>query len=117
MSRLRVYQKLLYSHVTRMAEVKKVEKKITSKQKRVREEISQKTLGYILTAFGLVAGLAWNEAIKSLIEFLFPFNRDTLLAKFTYAFLMTLVLIIVSIHLANIFGLKSKKKEETEEDS
>ncbi len=97
--------------------VKKLEQKPGKKRKRVSEEVSQKTLGYILTAFGLVAGLAWNEAIKSLIEFLFPFNRDTLLAKFFYAFLMTLVLIIVSVHLANIFGMRNNKKEESDESS
>jgi hypothetical protein len=48
----------------------------------LREELKKQTLGYIVGALGLVAGLAWNEAIKAFIEFLFPLSQDTLLVKF-----------------------------------
>ena len=43
-------------------------KKIKEHQSILRKEIKEKTIGYILAAFGLVAGLAWNEAIKSFID-------------------------------------------------
>lgn len=72
----------------------------------LKKEIRQQTTGYILAAFGLVAGLAWNEAIKSLIEFLFPVSVDSLWIKFVYALLVTLVIIIIT------FGLTRLLKEE-----
>ncbi|MBI4085443.1 MAG: hypothetical protein HY432_03000 [Candidatus Liptonbacteria bacterium] len=52
-------------------------------------------MGYIGAAFGLVAGLAWNDAIKALIEYLFPFSQTTILAKFLYAALITIVVVII----------------------
>ena len=36
--------------------------KIKQEGAELKKEVREKTLGYILTAFGLVAGLAWNEA-------------------------------------------------------
>ncbi|MEK9171243.1 MAG: DUF5654 family protein, partial [Patescibacteria group bacterium] len=39
------------------------------------KQVREKTTGYILAAFGLVAGLAWNDAIKSTIDRFFPLNQ------------------------------------------
>jgi hypothetical protein len=75
---------------------------------KLQNEIRQKSLTYVLASFGLVAGLAWNEAIKALIEYAFPLQKNTLLAKFGYAFLMTLVVVFISIYLTRFF----KNKEE-----
>jgi len=41
-------------------------KKIKAEQMRIREEVRKKTIGYIVAALGLVAGLAWNDAIKTI---------------------------------------------------
>lgn len=49
------------------------------------------TYGYLLAAFGLVVGLAWNDAVKALIESVFPSSSDGILAKFIYALLVTLL--------------------------
>jgi len=70
---------------------------------KIKEMIKEKTTSYILAAFGLVAGLAWNEAIKSLIEFIFPQSGNSLLAKFVYAALLTVVVVYVSIYLNKLF--------------
>lgn len=72
----------------------------------IKKEIKEKTLGYILTALGLVAGLAWNEAIKSLIDFLFPLSGGDIWVKFIYAIIITLVVVIVSYKLVKIIGDK-----------
>jgi len=71
--------------------------KIKEKQARIRKEVIEKTLGYILTAFGLVAGLAWNEAIKALIDDLFPLDKNGIVIKFVYAILVTALVVIVTI--------------------
>ncbi|MCX6766010.1 MAG: DUF5654 family protein [Candidatus Moranbacteria bacterium] len=82
--------------------------------KRIRSAVRERTISYILAAFGLVAGLAWNEAIKSFIEYVFPIARNTLLAKFVYAAVLTLVLVFISIYLVNIFRKEEKEEENTE---
>lgn len=63
------------------------------------KEVEERTIGYVVGAFGLVAGLAWNDAVKALIEFLFPLNANTVLAKFIYAGLVTLIVVIITGYL------------------
>ncbi len=87
---------------------KKKFKKIKEEGKEIKKEIRERTLGYITAALGLVAALAWNEAIKASIEHFFPLSRNTLLAKFIYAVLMTLVVVIMSVYLARLFKRESK---------
>lgn len=71
-------------------------------------EVSERTLGFILGAFGLVAGLAWNDAVKALIEHLFPVPQDTLPAKFVYAIIISLLVVMVSIYLSRLIQKNEK---------
>ena len=64
----------------------------------IQKEITNRTMGYILGGLGLVVGLAWNDAIKVLIEYIFPLSRNTLLAKFLYAALLTLFVVILTTY-------------------
>lgn len=88
--------------------INKFKDKISQEGLAAKKEIQQKTIGYILTAFGLVAGLAWNEAIKSLIEYLMPMNAGTILAKLIYALVMTALVVVVSLVFMRIFGKATK---------
>ena len=74
--------------------------------KETKEEIKKQTAGYLTAALGLVAGLAWNDAIKSLIEVFYPFAKDGIFAKFFYAILITIIVVLISISL-----LKPSTKE------
>lgn len=78
----------------------------------LKNEISEKVVGYVGAGFGLIASLAWNEAIKALIEHLFPLGQDTILAKFIYAGCMTLVLVLVTVYLVRIFKLPNEEDSE-----
>ncbi len=73
-------------------------------QKNFRERI----LTYIGGGLGLVAGLAWNEAIGEFITYFFPLSKNSLMAKFIYALILTLVVVIVIGYLERLF-----KKDET----
>jgi len=75
--------------------------------KNAKNELQERIITYLTAAFGLVVGLAWNEAIKALIEFLFPIQKDTLSAKFLYAFVLTIVFVFITMYLVRLF----KKKE------
>lgn len=81
-------------------------RKIKEETLRLKQEVREKTYGYILTALGLVAGLAWNEAIKETIDQFLPLSKDTIVAKFIYAVIITLVVVLISTVL-----LRRKKDE------
>lgn len=74
----------------------------------MRTEVRGRTIGYILTALGLVAGLAWNDAIKALIE-KFLTSGNSLIAKFGYAIFITVIVVILSVYLARLLGSEDKK--------
>lgn len=65
----------------------------------VKKQIKNQTTGYFTAALGLVAGLAWNDAIKALIEALFPFNQSGILIKFIYAIIITIIVVLLSRYL------------------
>jgi len=67
-------------------------------------EVKGRTFGYISAAFGLVAGLAWNDAIKEFIEVIFPLSKDTVAVKFLYAVLVTVVVVILIRYLEHIIN-------------
>ena len=75
--------------------------------KTLQKEVRERTIGYLLAAFGLVAGLAWNDAIKTAIEEFFPLKGDTILAKLIYAVLITLIVVVITMYLARL----SKKND------
>ena len=79
----------------------------TAEKKTLREEAKERTLNLIIAALGFVAGLAWNDAIKALIESFFPIGTDTLAARFAYAIVVTLAVVIVTVNL--IRWLQKKK--------
>lgn len=68
----------------------------------LRREVREKTLGYIIAALGLVAGLAWNEAIKALIDRFFPLSAGGIMVKFLYAVIVTLLVALVGYYLVKI---------------
>lgn len=70
---------------------------------RIRSEIHERTLGYMLAAFGFVAGLAWNDAIQSFIAYLYPLPEHTLPAKFLYAVIISVVVVVISVYMSRLF--------------
>lgn len=86
--------------------LKKTFEIVRSEGSQLQREAKEKTLGYIVAAFGLVAGLAWNEAIKALIEYFFPVQGNSLAAKFIYAILITLVVAVITMYLVRLAGEK-----------
>lgn len=82
-------------------------KKIRGESEELRREVRKRTATYITAALGLVVGLAWNEAIKSVIEYLFPFGQNTMAAKLIYAAAMTMILVFTTAYI-----LKEQKEEE-----
>ncbi len=66
------------------------------------ERETRKTMtALILGGFGLVAALAWNDAIQSFFNAFFP-KTSGLVGKFIYAAIITIIVVIVSSQLRRI---------------
>ena len=85
--------------------------KIKKRGEEVGERFREQTTGYITAALGLVAGLAWNDAIKGLIDYLFPISKDTVLVRFVYAIIITISVVLISRWLITVIG-GAKKGEK-----
>jgi hypothetical protein len=85
---------------------KQIVKKIKTEIEDTKNTFKETIITLIMGGFGLVAALAWNEAIKSLFEAYLPKSGE-LIGKFIYAILVTFVVAIVSRYL--------KKAKETKQ--
>ena len=85
---------------------RRVARKIKEESKDLRQEVRRRTLTYITDALGLVVGLPRNEAIKSVIEYLFPLSQNTMAAKLIYATVMTMILVFATAYI-----FKEQKEE------
>ncbi len=87
---------------------------LTKAERSFREELFQQMLTLSSSGFGLVAALAWNEAIqtfvKGYIQYYFP-NQSDVISKFFYAFLITIIAVFVTYQLSKFsarFGTGKK---------
>lgn len=67
--------------------------------KEVRSAVVERSITLLIAGFGLVAALAWNEAVQALVQELFSLSRSGLIAKFIYAFIVTTIFAILSLRL------------------
>ena len=73
-------------------------KKAIKKVRKTSAAIQERSVTLIMGGFGLVAALAWNEAIKSLFENLFK-DKGSIISKFAYAAIVTIIVVLVSMRL------------------
>lgn len=88
-----------------MQRIKNSLSKIKEEKEKISKEVKEKTIGYILAALGLVAGLAWNDAIKGLIDAIFP-KSDGVFIKFVYAIIVTVFIVIVTVYIIKFIEKK-----------
>lgn len=92
-----------------MEEDNKIEK-LKEQSREIKKQVKDQTLGFIVAALGLVAGLAWNEAIKALIDNLIPLSKNSVWAKFIYAIFITVVVVVITVYLMRFLKKKEDKK-------
>lgn len=71
--------------------------------------VLKKTLELMTGAFSLVAALAWNDAIQSLVIRVFG-PQSGIVAKFLYALLITCIVVWIGFKLSRIQKALEKKK-------
>jgi len=65
----------------------------------MKAEVMEKIAALITAAFGLVAALAWNGAIRAIFEAAFG-SADNIVALLTYAVVVTIIAVLVTIWIA-----------------
>lgn len=76
--------------------------RLTKEQvEQAQKEVFKQTLTLINGALALVAALAWNEAVKSLIDKVFPEGSDVI-SKFIYALGITTFIVIFTRYLKKL---------------
>ncbi|HZX00865.1 MAG TPA: DUF5654 family protein [Candidatus Paceibacterota bacterium] len=86
-----------------------MKERIKEEGSKLSREVRERTTGYIVAALSLVAGLAWNDAIKSMIEYAFPLSDSTITAKLLYAVLMTLFIVVITVYMVRFLGKEENK--------
>lgn len=84
-------------------------KQTEQERKDLRIEILEKVMDLTTAGFGLVAALAWNEAIKRLFERLFPLPGGSLVASFIYALFITILVVIITVQLGRVLNVAKKQ--------
>lgn len=80
------------------------EKQDTASEKSLRRELISQMLALLTSGFGVVAALAWNDAIQAFVkEYIEPaIPGSGLISKFIYAFLITSLIVFVTYQLSTI---------------
>ena len=82
--------------------------KSTQEKKDLKVEILEQVSTLATAGFGLVAALAWNDAIKGLFSSFFPSPQGNLIAQFGYALVITIIVVIITIQLGRAVNLAKK---------
>jgi hypothetical protein len=67
----------------------------------MKKEVINKISTLVISAFGLVAALAWNGAIQSIFKEIFG-SPDGIWSMLTYAIVVTIIAVIITVWLAKI---------------
>lgn len=80
----------------------------------MRTEIIDKISTLMISAFGLVAALAWNDAITSLFKEGGPLHFMSAYGPFAYAIIVTILVVVLTIWIIK-FTEKSKTIIDTKQ--
>lgn len=78
----------------------------------MKAEILDKLAALITAAFGLVAALAWNGAIRAIFEEVFG-TADNITAMLVYAVAVTIIAVLVIIWIARAVKKAKGEKDES----
>ena len=74
----------------------------------LKRELAERVSSLATAGFGVVAALAWNDAIQALFQRLFG-SASGIVAKFLYAAVITVVVVLVTRHLARVADRLAQK--------
>jgi uncharacterized BrkB/YihY/UPF0761 family membrane protein len=78
----------------------------------MQKEVIEKIAALITAAFGLVAALAWNEAIQEIFRLVFG-EQSGVWAMLFYAVIVTIIAVVVTIWIGRVAEKHTGKKLES----
>lgn len=78
----------------------------------MQKEVIEKIAALITAAFGLVAALAWNEAIQEIFRLVFG-EQSGVWAMIAYAVIVTIIAIVITIWIGRVAEKSTGKKLES----
>lgn len=81
-------------------------------KKSLRVEILTNLSRLMAGGLGLVAALAWNDAIKSFFNRIFQKPEDNLMAMFGYAVVVTFIVVAASIYIGKATDVAKKSLDK-----
>ena len=69
----------------------------------IRKQVRERIAALLTAAFGLIAALAWNGAIRTIFARIFG-TADTIVGMLAYAIVVTIIAVIVTIIIARSIG-------------
>lgn len=70
--------------------------------KNLSSEVAGRVLSLVTSALGLVAALAWNEAVLAFFKEYAPSGTESMRAKFLYAVIVSLIVIVITVNLSKL---------------
>lgn len=77
----------------------------------MQKEVIEKVAALITAAFGLIAALAWNEAIQEIFRLVFG-DQSGIWAMLFYAVVVTIIAVVVTIWIGRVAEKQTGKKIE-----
>ena len=77
----------------------------------MQKEVIEKIAALITAAFGLIAALAWNEAIQEIFRLVFG-DQSGIWAMLFYAVVVTIIAVVVTIWIGRVAEKAAVKKPE-----
>ncbi len=81
------------------------------KLKETNKQVFLQTASLINSALALVAALAWNEAIKAIIDRFIPAG-SALYSQVLYALIVTVIVVLVSMRLTRVIARYTPEDDE-----
>lgn len=93
-----------------MTDENKLQPEQTEEEKKdLKVEVLEKISSLATAGFGLVAALAWNDAIKAAFDAMFPRPGGNLIALLVYAVVITVIVVIITIQLGRLVNLAKSR--------
>jgi len=102
-------------NLKQLYELKGQFRKLEEEKRKIEATFKSQLETILVAAFAFVAGLSWREVINSLMDYLLPLNKDTILAKLLYAIVVTFFLTLTGLYVARFIN-RSGHKEDVEKN-
>ena len=81
--------------------------RLNEERRVVQREVRTRMAGAITGALGIVAGIAWNDAVRALIDYLYPASKGSdIFPKFLYALIITIIVSVVVYFVTKVLSEK-----------